>query len=236
MGQSLLKLTWRHELKFLIRRAFKANVLDMLNNFAKLDDNAADGYYDINSIYWDTLNSLCYENKLSGNAIRWKLRVRWYGQEKSKLGVREIKWRKGTLNAKDRVWGNIDELTDEIYQGDFSKHITGDRLAVYGSLFPKVIIKYRRHPYSFADGLARITLDTAIKSEPFSNLYHYEKELLRDYVILEVKSLSAIPKAIVSMVNNLPTQRISYSKYVEGVAAFRKHDGADISTDGVFSL
>lgn len=236
MDQSLLKLTWRHELKFLIRRAFKANVLDMLNNFAELDDNAADGYYDINSIYWDTLNSLCYENKLSGNAMRWKLRVRWYGQEKSKLGVREIKWRKGTLNAKDRVWGDIDELTDEIYQGDFSKHITGERLAVYGPLFPKVIIKYRRHPYSFAHGLARITLDTGITSEPFSSLYHHEKDLLRDYVILEVKSSSAIPKAIVSLVNNLPTQRISYSKYIEGVAAFRKHDGADISTDGVFSL
>lgn len=68
--------TYRHELKYLISWADKAELTTRMSPVLKLDPHATNGGYFIRSLYFDDYWNTAYEEKDAGVLLRKKYRIR----------------------------------------------------------------------------------------------------------------------------------------------------------------
>lgn len=194
------------------------------DNYAK-----ADGFYTVNSLYFDSPNLICYQQKLDGVLARKKYRLRYYN-DKKKLFF-EIKRKIGDTVYKDRIivpqgielGSQIFEnqrLFDDIPASKFKAELQGDfhRLR----LNPKVLISYRRRPYvsKYSRDL-RITLDYDLKETKISN-GSFQDLVTHRYVssslaVLEIKFNESLPAWVGHIIKLHDLERTSFSKYASAI-------------------
>lgn len=220
----------RFEFKYLL----PANVADLLIpqllSYMSYDPYALEkGYYDVNSIYFDTPNLALYQEKVDGVDPRKKFRLRYYGYDPDITDTDstvffEIKRRFDATIIKDREIIQIpnfysDNWRDDLLQIASSNGVLEEAYStmLLGNMKQQIAVSYRRVPFvAQYDSQVRVTLDTQVRAQNWSDFlaknnhwYHLYPHL----VVLELKCNNTIPDWFQDIVHRYSLSRISYSKF-----------------------
>ena len=131
-----------------------------------------DDYADevIHSIYYDTPDLRCYHEKVNGDFIKTKVRLRWYegaGGETAAVFL-EVKRKAGGSRGKKRIavaaereWVSNADLGDPGFSRVLLDNADVGELPPVG-LLPCIHLRYRRHRFVCPASGAGVALDTAI--------------------------------------------------------------------------
>ncbi len=222
----------RIELKYLIGYEARAEVLERWRPYleaAPYTDERA--IYPIMSLYFDSPSLRFYDEKLEGETMRNKVRLRGYGYDwakvkpcfleiKRKYDSRVLKFRKNLGRFRPEYWQpekwRLGEDRDDA-------HLAA--LSYLYRLRPAVQILYQREAYesSFFPGL-RVAFDTQLVAlHPGERV---TQELLRDRrrhcmretdYVFEVKSNGNLPKWVLDGLHAIEVQQRAISKYTAGI-------------------
>lgn len=221
----------RWELKYLMDVRSIPNLLEYLSPLLIADENGDSGSYKIRSLYYDTRDFKYYFEKIDGEKIRSKPRIRSYNQiTENDTVFFELKRRINQATQKSRVLMNLQDAYDLINKGQISidtRKFNGeelqvistlDLLALKNSIEPKCIVSYDRKAYmgKYERGL-RITFDTNLRCRKYNlKLEEINRELFfikPQYCVLEIKSNRTVPKWVVSAVQTFSIESLRISKY-----------------------
>ncbi len=190
---------FRYERKFVLENTQLEDVI------AKLVLTNSYGFTEIferrtvNNIYFDDLNSSFYRENVSGDGIRKKYRIRWYGdyfrnvknatlEIKKKFGVvgDKISYKMKGFEIDDLQLFDIDQIQDQV--NDHFNSANQNLLFTFQYLTPKLYNSYERRYFLSSCGKFRITLDSNLKFYNPNYKYFYNENLINlDEVILELK-------------------------------------------------
>jgi len=193
----------------------------------------------VNSLYFDTVDLDQHERSSSGDYLKDKVRIRWYGEDGHLSGVQsvflEVKTRRGFAGTKQRVRFEAPAESLEpasLGRGILPGSLLMERLPGLGyfpsrRLLPVVAISYWR--YRFDDILTeqRVALDCRIRStmvmpEPGNG----ERGLELPGAVLEIKGRSMeLPPALRSA-RMLHTDWTRFSKYSACIDAHSELPGS----------
>lgn len=214
--------TLRHELKYVIPYREMLNLRMELDKVLTLDRG---GSYLVRSLYFDDFHDTDYYDKLNGEMLRKKVRLRTY-DPKSNLTKLEIKAKNDIHQLKESLILDKKE-SEKIIKGNYDNLLLMDNplaqkmheLFVLGYR-PKVIIEYDRIAY-ITNTTTRITFDLNVrKSNDFDNFFDknlnfYELTNKND-VILEVKFDRFLEPYISKILEKYTNRYQSISKYIMG--------------------
>lgn len=214
--------TLRHELKYVIPYREMLNLRMELDKVLTLDRG---GSYLVRSLYFDDFHDTDYYDKLNGEMLRKKVRLRTY-DPKSNLTKLEIKAKNDIHQLKESLILDKKE-SEKIIKGNYDNLLLMDNplaqkmheLFVLGYR-PKVIIEYDRIAY-ITNTTTRITFDLNVrKSNDFDNFFDknlnfYELTNKND-VILEVKFDRFLEPYIGKILEKYTNRYQSISKYIMG--------------------
>lgn len=212
----------RYELKYLLTTEQKETVLDVLQQYMKLDRY---GRTTIRNLYYDTDNYLLVRRSIEKPAYKEKLRIRSYSRvmpespvfvelKKKYAGV-VYKRRLALPDREAMAW-----LSGEKYSGrptQISNEI--DYFAkLYGTLCPKVFLSYEREAYYSGDGSDfRVTFDDTIlcRQEDLSLASEaYGTPVLPEgMVLMEIKCSGGIPLWMTTVLSKEKIYKTAFSKY-----------------------
>lgn len=211
---------YRHELKFIINKAYSEMLKNQLALIMDIDENSIDNTYFIRSLYFDDINNSAYYEKVDGVEKRKKYRIRVYNLDDSFIRLerkdkdRDLTHKEQTIINKEVYNKIINNQLDDI---DLSDNLLKEFVTFIKTkgLKPAVIVDYNRLAYTYPLFDTRITFDENIKSGRFSHdlfgeLLTYD---VLDDVVLEVKFNEMLPKHIASVIMNVPSVRQAISKY-----------------------
>lgn len=204
------------------------------------------GKYKVISLYYDTTNLDFFWEKVDGEEVRSKLRLREYTPISGKAHGRdgqlqvfiEIKKKSNNNVFKKRILVGR-EFADKFINGrsfdaKFTKFINNlpenDR-KILGEveylnskmrLRPMLVVYYNRQAFVSKDGLnARVTFDTNIKyrEKDFSlETKPYDKHILHpSLVVMEIKYSDYLPLLLVQLIQKHKCNVQSFSKYCNGI-------------------
>ncbi len=232
----------RHERKYLVPYSVIDKLRSRLMPFVLPDayaslNQAELPQYTVRSIYFDTNNLECHEEKREGVELRKKFRIRSYNDYFPEAQtVLEIKKKLGSRIFKHRAFTKYDNIEVLLRTGNIHKYIdpfaNGDSLAdasrfLYHvkkrNLNPTVLVVYEREAYhgKFDPGV-RITLDKNIRSSIYptiSDLFNKNnlKHLYDKQFILEIKYFTdKMPLWAKSFVQEFKLRNDALSKYTIG--------------------
>lgn len=214
----------RHELKFYIDIADKAQLRARLRALAKPDENAdKDGGYKIRSLYFDNYSDKAVIEKLSGQSRREKFRLRYYNDDASfirlekKSKINRLCYKESaTITAKqceELLAGNYEVLKapeTPLFMELYSK-IRSQNLR------PRSIVDYYREAYVFHAGNVRITFDSDVRTS--NNVIDFLNAALptisaASAIILEVKYDGFLPDIMRDILNIGWRSQSEFSKYL----------------------
>lgn len=211
---------YRHELKFIINKAYSEMLKNQLALIMDIDENSIDNTYFIRSLYFDDINNSAYYEKVDGVEKRKKYRIRVYNLDDSFIRLerkdkdRDLTHKEQTIINKEVYNKIINNQLDDI---DLSDNLLKEFVTFIKTkgLKPAVIVDYNRLAYTYPLFDTRITFDENIKSGRFSHdlfgeLLTYD---VLDDVVLEVKFNEMLPSHIASVIMNIPGVRQAISKY-----------------------
>lgn len=223
-------MQFRHEVKHEINRQDLLILRQRLGAVMTPDSHAANGRYEIRSLYFDNLCDKALREKLDGVSVREKYRIRLYNNDPSVIHL-ERKFKQGGLGYKDLTL-LTPEQARQIAAGDIRWMRDSEdevllrfytRLRNEG-LKAKVLVDYTREPFVFAPGNVRVTLDynirTGLRSTDFLNPGCATIPVPGSPCILEVKWDNYLPDAIRGAVQLGDRHSAAFSKY----AACRMYD------------
>jgi len=220
----------------------RAEVLIYMNYdpYAEIRPNKA---YTVRSIYLDTTDLLCYQEKYEGYKVRNKYRIRVYNERKEdSLVFLEIKRKNENYISKDRARLYLKDLHSllqtkkaEAYllrrtNGISELEQANKFLFHYYSkqLLPSSLVVYEREAFMGKFGYElRITFDKNLRGSmkpAFSDFYNEQnlKAAFPDFFILEIKFHQTFPAWIPQMITKYNLQRISVSKYTNCIDINKK--------------
>jgi len=218
---NLNNTNYRYERKFIIRDPL-INTFDLINPQYLLINEIYNERI-VNSIYYDTDNFYLAKETQGGLSFRYKVRLRYYGDETNINNPKlEIKLRianKGKkyifdINKKELFESsfrlpsliNINQLPNEINRN------------IFLSLKPKIHINYRRKYYKFDNSDLRITFDKDIKFQEFCNFSSKNINQIRyPSKVLELKYNDYSKNYIRLLMKGIPYRLTSCSKYIMGL-------------------
>ena len=223
-------MQFRHEVKHEISHHDMLILRQRLRAAMKPDPHAADGVYEIRSLYFDSLDDKALREKLDGVNTREKYRIRLYNNDPSAIHL-ERKFKHGGLGYKttatltpeqaqaiadgDVAW--MADSTDEVIRGFYTR-IRNEGLKA------KVLVDYTREPFVFGPGNVRVTLDhgirTGLSCTDLLNPACVTVPVPDSPCILEVKWDNYLPDVIRAAVQLDCRHSVAYSKY----AASRMYD------------
>lgn len=226
----------RYELKYMLTREQKDNILKAMSPYMMLDKY---GHTTIRNIYFDTENFRLIRHSIERPAYKEKIRVRSYNQASADDNVFvELKKKYKSVVYKRRLALPEQQAMNWLCGNDkspvtsqISNEIDYFR-SYYKNLFPAVFLTYEREAFYSIDGSDfRVTFDENIlcRNEEISlGAEVWGDSLLSDgLVLMEIKTSGGIP---LWMTHHLTQERIfktSFSKY--GTAykkiLFKKHGG-----------
>lgn len=232
----------RYELKFVVDAKQRADFLDACRSGLMPDPHGRDAVYRVSSVYFDTSDFAAFWEKMDGEAVRSKYRLRFYSLAENatvNAAFMEIKHRIHNTVYKQRLRltneGAMEILEDASALARIDRLIAGGakvpdsaavsqiQAAASSGLEAKATITYLREAWmgSYDDRL-RVTFDSAGQAYlpgEFAQVGENSGECFLDAEksILEVKFNQSIPRWIRDILDqqNLVLQR--FSKYAEGV-------------------
>jgi hypothetical protein len=225
----------RYECKYTIPAAMVDEIAAFALAYCALDrysEISSDGYYTINSLYFDTPTFFFLQQRLCKAENRFNMRVRSYGEEARPPDFLEIKQRTGDVTRKYRARHHDDNL-EAVLSGaqpggtaveDRNRALFVDTASKYGAR-PVVLLQYRRKAlFSVCDDYARVTFDTALRYMPPPGFRPLpDKQSMAPCslegrtggeVILELKCCpKSVPLWMVDLTRRFGLQRRGFSKY-----------------------
>jgi len=212
----------RYEHKYILRYDQYLQLKKKISQLLSVDSNVnSAGYYKVNTLYFDDMYFSAASDKLFGESLHKKFRIRYYDENKKYKLERKIKV--GDLCIKDNYQLNLDQY-DLITNGKFILNNYKDN-SIYGEflkhaklrmLKPQLLITYDREAFSDTNNQLRITFDQNIFTSTLNNYSMARRRVLsKNEVILEIKYTHYLPKEIQTILNMFSPQKISYSKYAK---------------------
>lgn len=212
----------RYEIKYLLSFRQYQSILPVIKEYMVPDIH---GKSSIQSLYFDTEDSLLIRRSLEKPEYKEKLRLRSYGLVKEGDPVfLEIKKKSGGIVYKRRI--SLTEEEAQIYIYSYNVHAKtqiGKEIAyfkrLYQSLKPAILLIYDRTAYCEKGGALRITFDSNIRyrQEAFSlteGLYG-TRLLDEEQILMEVKTDAAIPLWLSHLLCRNQIFKTNFSKYGE---------------------
>lgn len=213
----------RHEWKHLITPLDRHVIIQRMSIIANPDPNYGENEYHIRSLYFDNVYDKVLSERLNGDEVREKFRIRYYNGNTSYI-VLEKKSKYNTLCGKKSVRMTKEEC-QKIIDGDIDwmkedqRELCRELYAKMRSqlLRPKVIVDYTRRAFVYKPGNVRVTLDYNIRSglnvtQMFDAVTTIPADV-RKPIILEVKYDAYCPSIIRDLVHLTNRRTSSYSKY-----------------------
>lgn len=215
----------RHEIKYSINNVDYITLKHRLDCILKRDNNCPQDGYTVSSLYFDNIYDTAYCQKIDGDAIRHKYRIRFYNDNSHKLKL-EKKSKIHQMTHKES-----DQLTNDelglILNGDYDFLKEKNKILFkefYNKLSmelykPKSWVRYNRIAYEHPIGNVRITLDNKINASyeinqlPHSAMTWYPVSDVGD-AILEIKFNGVIPDFIRHLIQPSNGFATSASKYI----------------------
>jgi hypothetical protein len=221
------------ESKFVGRADLESVVLAWLRHLCLPDPTHPDAI--VSSLYYDTPSLDAYREKLNGDFIKTKCRLRWYDPELSadpslRRAFLEIKHKIGRGRRKTRVQLEVDRnwletagLDDPGFLQILSPHSAalGERLPA--GLAPAAVVRYRRRRFICPFTLSRVCLDTAIGFERINErLLPRLGPSVLGAIVVEIKGGGRVRIPWMPHLHDAGMRERSYSKYGACIAALIK--------------
>jgi len=216
---------YRHELKYEISYGDYLCIRQRVRGVMKSDEHAVDGKYRIRSVYFDNISDKALREKVNGNQLREKFRIRYYGDDFSRITL-EKKIKHDNLCMKVGAGLTLEECW-KILRGD-TEFMRSHPESLVQELYckmksqllrPRVLVSYTREPYVFAAGNVRVTFDMDIRT----TLWHpgFFEDIVFDIpagetpsnVIMEVKFDDFLPEVIQHVIQAPGVRQQAFSKY-----------------------
>lgn len=209
---------WKHEIGYPDLLALRRRLAAVMDP----DPHAANGKYDIRSLYFDNLADRALREKLDGVNGREKFRIRCYNGSAALL-LLEKKSKINGLCRKEQEPLSREEVR-RILRWDMAPPPAGRpllaelcrKMALQG-LRPRTIVDYTREPFVFGPGNVRVTLDhhirTGLAGTDLLDPGCVTIPVRGDPIILEVKWDAFLPTVIRDAVQVPGTHTSAYSKY-----------------------
>jgi len=202
----------------------------------------ADGNYpaeQINSLYFDTANLDQYDASDSGELVKNKVRIRWYGRSWSTEGKQaiylELKSRRGFSSTKQRLELQVpsDNLTPaKLSNGIISNSVLSDTLFKFGyfpaePLLPIIEISYWRYRFVEVVTGYHIAIDCHIRSSMvMPGIGYAEHDLELPGGVMEIKGSSMELPVILRIIKALDINWSRFSKYSSCLDSHMARPGA----------
>ena len=228
MEKAVVKNNHRYERKFIYEHGTPEDLIEtiVLSNsfcFREIFHRRT-----VNNIYYDDQAMSFYHQNVSGDELRDKYRLRWYGDAFEIINnpVLEIKKKYGTVGDKlsfalsgfthNLQQHPLSETQEKVYQDILSKH-TPELALKLSQLNPSLYNSYERRYFLSDCDKFRITIDynMAFYNPHFTN-YESSKAQLTD-IILELKYNVSDDKESRKLTQTLTSRLSKNSKYVRGV-------------------
>jgi len=168
----------RYELKYMIPREMVDPITRFISPYCSMDAFSAkadDGFYPVNSLYFDTRGLEFLKQRLWGKESRFNMRARAYGNGDKPPYFLEIKHKTGTCVKKYRItlddgeWPRI--VADPMFRfADDDNPVQRRnkelflRLATTFAIEPQILTSYRRRAFfSTVNDYARVTMDIGLR-------------------------------------------------------------------------
>ncbi|MEM8484402.1 MAG: polyphosphate polymerase domain-containing protein [Bacteroidota bacterium] len=227
----------RFEYKYLVPDKLRDEIRAAMRPYVKVDPFAAKqgkNEYTVRSVYYDTHDFSCYDEKHAGVKVRKKFRIRGYDTPgKDSVVFLEIKRKYNNNIEKNRApmlaedlataleGGNIDDSIIS-FSGNGKEKKDAQRFLYHYNrrrLRPAVLVIYDREPFfSKFDPKVRLTFDKNVRSTLFPSLgmlykEHQIKYAMPGHFILEVKFFTGLPHWILRILERYQLKRMALSKY-----------------------
>jgi len=214
-------LSARNEIKFVGNIKYLPDIMLWI----QMNQCSFNNVYDkrnVNSIYFDSLDAICYEDNVTGHSSRTKLRVRWY-DDKPKLRF-ELKRKRNSFG-----WKLIETFTpsfdiNNVMIIDLRNLIRKELTIIYQFYIdiysePSVLISYDREYFISADDRIRITVDT---NQKFTDLTNGAADIHEesDTFVVEFKFDRNDYNSVKKMIENFPLRLSRNSKYINAKSCF----------------
>jgi len=222
---------YRRENKYILSVDNISNLKFSLDKILERDKHSQKDSYIVRSLYFDSLNNIDFNTKLSGVEIRKKIRLRTYDYKSDKCKL-EMKQKKGDLQHKISIWiskKDAQELIEKNYSVLLNYFNNSNAIYFYttmmtGCYVPVALIEYDRIAYTYPLNNTRITIDMNVRSSEsnfdlFAENPNYNYVINND-IILEIKYNGKLLKFISNVLNKYKLNRVSVSKYCFGRKVF----------------
>lgn len=217
----------RQEKKYIVLLDEYYRYRGLFSNVLTADPHNKEEGYCVRSLYFDSIDDRDYDEKVNGEELRRKLRIRIYHptdqfaslEMKQKEGVYQKK-RSLRITREDAILiaeGQYEPLLK--YEDKFAQECYG--MLNFYCYKPKSIVEYNREAFIVPANNTRITFDRNIRaSESCFELFSEQLNLYPVYdpfyVILEVKYLDFLLSYVKDMIDACDKFEISVSKYILG--------------------
>jgi hypothetical protein len=236
----------RYEYKYVIPPGLMEPIRAFIRPYCEMDRFAAretEQFYTITSLYFDTNGYKTYWDKEQEVPVRFKLRVRTYGNECDGPVKFEVKRRFNEVSRKTRVgvppenWPHLLVAPVNGFAADFrpsARAAFDDFVLLTRTLGagPKMLVRYQRQAFtSRIDRYVRITFDRRLQFQPgrtydlkggARNWAFSDDPVSLDEsgscVILELKFMTRAPVWLVDLVRRFGLIRRGFSKYGSAVS------------------
>lgn len=215
----------RQEIKYIIDYKESFIIKNKLKYFLKSDIYNETTNYTVTSIYFDDIYNHAIKEKLEGNEIRFKYRIRFYNDNlniikfEKKVKLDQITVKHTALITKEeatKLLNNDYEFCKDKEESIFTEFYFYTKAHI---IKPKIQISYNRTAFLHPLGNLRITFDSFIQTSSIITLDKektiYEPVLNKDDVVLEIKFNHVYPnfiKQIIESYKHIPTSMSKYTK------------------------
>jgi hypothetical protein len=230
----------RYEFKYFFPEERAEAIRRFLRPYVAADpyaSRAPGGRYTIRNIYLDTPKLDLYTACVNDEVDRFKLRIRWYGEEPKGPFFFEVKRKIRQVILKDRAKISAADVRAllrgeplSLPAGPTRDHLMAflDRVVRHG-MIPCLFSRYTREPYESIFGeYARVTFDRAMcyqraqgrAEDPRGWTYTdapWATGGVRQAGVLELKFTREFPRWMADLVAEFELERVGYSKYVSAV-------------------
>ena len=217
----------RHEFKYVLDYSSYFSMCSKLSKLLKKDTHGDNGKYKVRSLYFDSINNIDYNTKMSGDFDRKKIRLRIYDSKDMKAKL-EMKIKKDDYMRKISLIISKEDAY-KLINLDYSvllKYFSYDsasiiyKTMILGSYRPVSMVEYERVAFLYERYNTRITFDMNIKSSE-CNFDLFDKnpvyqDIISNKIILEVKYNEKLMKFIKDILVPYNLNRVAVSKYCMG--------------------
>ena len=216
---------YRHELKYLISYADKAELAVRMAPVFQLDPHAQNGGYFIRSLYFDDYWNSAYEEKDAGVLLRKKYRIRIYNSSDRSIKL-ERKKKYGSWIYKESASLTREEF-EAILAGDYGFLLHSPQSlcqefyteCICNVLRPRVIVDYDREPWILDAGTVRVTFDSDVRAavgswDIFDPSLPTLPVLEPGKLVMEVKFTEFLPQIVRNLLPPRAQELTAVSKYV----------------------